>query len=71
MSKLGFIDEDAKKATEECDCTDTTQGVFKADAFFFWTTYSYHMLSAGVAISTIPPLLEMPGIPVIGNSTKL
>ncbi len=30
-----LIDGDAKKATEECDCTDTTRGVFKAYAFFF------------------------------------
>ncbi len=33
--KLDFIDGDAKKATEECDCTDTRRGVFKACAFFF------------------------------------
>ena len=37
--KLDFIDGDAKKTTEECDCTDTTQGVFKAYAFFFHIMY--------------------------------
>ncbi len=32
---VDFIGGDAKEATEEYDCIDTTRGVFKAYAFFF------------------------------------
>ena len=31
-----FIDGDANEATEEYDCTDMTQGVFKSYAFFLF-----------------------------------
>ncbi len=42
--KLDFIDGDAKKATEECDCPDTTRGVFKVYAFFYLVSMIIHSI---------------------------
>ena len=36
-----FIDGDANEATEEYDCADTTQGVFKACVFFYLCFWLY------------------------------